>query len=61
MPDLAAISQDLVLSLDLAYEPVGVSLYRETEALPAGIPFARENLKSYCQALSWPGKARPCC
>jgi hypothetical protein len=35
----------------LTYEPVGVTLYRQEEALPAGIPFSPENLKSYCQAL----------
>ncbi len=28
-----------------------MTLYRQEEALLAGIPFSPENLKSYCQAL----------
>jgi uncharacterized protein (DUF169 family) len=58
MHDFKAISQDLVNSLGLKYEPVGVTLYRETDPLPAGIPFTPENLKSYCQALVVAGAGR---
>jgi uncharacterized protein (DUF169 family) len=50
------MAQDLVAGLALTYEPVGVTLYRETDPLPADLPWARENLKSYCQALALAGK-----
>jgi uncharacterized protein (DUF169 family) len=33
------ISKDLVQSLSLDYEPVGVTLYTDTDQLPADIPF----------------------
>ena len=52
------MSKDLVASLDLAYEPVGVTLYRETDLIPGDPPFTRENLKSYCQALALAGGGR---
>jgi uncharacterized protein (DUF169 family) len=52
------ISRDLVAGLDLAYAPVGVTLYRDTDPLPAGLAFTGENLKSYCQALALAGKGR---
>jgi uncharacterized protein (DUF169 family) len=58
MSDLKAISHNLRQSLGLKYEPVGVTLYRETDALPPEIPFCRENLKSYCQALVLAGEGR---
>jgi len=58
MPDFPAISQDLVNRLGLKYEPVGVNLYRQTDPLPAGIPFSQEKLKSYCQALVLAGAGR---
>jgi uncharacterized protein (DUF169 family) len=58
MSDLKAVSQDLIQSLDLDYEPVGVTLYREGEALPEGLPWTNEPLKSYCQALALAGKGR---
>jgi uncharacterized protein (DUF169 family) len=52
------MSRDLVASLALTYEPVGVTLYRETDPLPPDLPFTRENLKSYCQALALAGGGR---
>jgi uncharacterized protein (DUF169 family) len=52
------MSQDLVASLALTYEPVGVTLYRETDPLPPDLPLARESLKSYCQALALAGKGQ---
>jgi uncharacterized protein (DUF169 family) len=52
------MSRDLVTALDLAYEPVGVTLYRETDPLPPGVEPATENFKSYCQALALAGKGR---
>ena len=56
MSGFKTMSQDLVAGLSLTYEPVGVTLYRETDPLPADLPWARENLKSYCQALALAGK-----
>ena len=52
------MSQDLVAGLNLTYEPVGVTLYRETDPLPTDLPWARESLKSYCQALALAGGGR---
>jgi uncharacterized protein (DUF169 family) len=56
MADPKTIAADLVASLDLEYEPVGVVLYKEGDPLPAGLVFTTENLKSYCQALALAGK-----
>ncbi len=58
MPDLKTIANDLVTSLDLQYEPVGVTLYKEGDPLPTRISLTTENLKSYCQALALAGKGR---
>ena len=58
MPDFTRISQDLINRLELPYAPVGVTLFGENEAPPAGIPFAAENFKSYCQAIVLAGKGR---
>ncbi len=58
MPDLKNISQDLVTSLELKYEPVGVNLYLRQDALPANLSFTPESLKSYCQALALAGQGR---
>lgn len=58
MNPFKTMSQDLVAGLELSYEPVGVILYRETDPLPADLPFAPENLKSYCQAVALAGKGR---
>ena len=58
MRDFKTISHDLTESLELKYEPVGVTLYLETDTLPADIPFAQENFKSYCQALMLAGEGR---
>ena len=52
------ISQKLVKSLSLQYEPVGVDLYHDTDSMPADIPLARKELKSYCQALVLAGKGQ---
>jgi uncharacterized protein (DUF169 family) len=52
------VSQKLVKSLSLQYEPVGVDLYRDTDSMPADIPLARKELKSYCQALVLAGKGQ---
>lgn len=56
MPDLKTISKDLVESLDLQYDPVGVTLYREGDSFPSGVAFTTDNLKSYCQALALAGQ-----
>jgi uncharacterized protein (DUF169 family) len=52
------ISRDLIKGLDLRYEPVGVTLYREDNPVPLGVPYTEENLKSYCQALILAGEGR---
>ena len=56
MPKFQYISKDLVNSLSLQYEPVGVTLYRESESLPGGITFCQKEFKSYCHALVLAGE-----
>ena len=56
MSDFQQISHDLVKRLSLRYEPVGITLYKETDALPEGISFTQKDLKSYCQALILAGE-----
>lgn len=58
MSNFNMISQDLVVSLGLKYEPVGVTLYGEKDALPEGISLTTDKLKSYCQALVLAGEGR---
>jgi uncharacterized protein (DUF169 family) len=58
MNNLKTISQDLVSHLKLKYEPVGVTLYRQGQALPPDVPLSAENFKSYCQALVLAGEGR---
>lgn len=58
MSHFKSFSQDLMKSLALRYEPVGVSLYLEDQQLPAEVVFAEEDLKSYCQALVLAGEGR---
>jgi len=58
MTDLATIARDLVRSLHLVYEPVGVSLFREGDPLPPGLALTTENLKSYCQSVALAGRGR---
>ena len=56
MDEYRSISQDLVKSLSLRYEPVGITLYNDTHTLPAGVSFSQKELKSYCQALVLAGE-----
>lgn len=56
MNEFQNISRDLVKSLSLRYEPVGVALYSDTDTLPADVPFTEKELKSYCQALAFAGE-----
>ncbi|MEJ2233451.1 MAG: DUF169 domain-containing protein [Syntrophobacterales bacterium] len=56
MSDFQKISRDLVESLELRYEPVGVTLYAEKDHLPATVPFSEGDFKSYCQALVLAGE-----
>ena len=56
MNQYQSISQDLIKSLSLQYEPVGVAFFNDTDSLPAGISFSQRELKSYCQALVLAGK-----
>jgi uncharacterized protein (DUF169 family) len=58
MTDFKAISRELKHNLDLRYEPVGVTLYRDTDPLPADLSWAPDKLKSYCQALVLAGEGR---
>jgi len=58
MQDLREIAQDLVKRLSLQYEPVGVTLYTETDPLPSNMPFSDKELKSYCQALILAGEGQ---
>lgn len=58
MSNFKTISHDLMKSLELRYEPVGVTLYLKTDPTPPGLPFTPENLKSYCQALALAGEGR---
>ena len=58
MSDFKTLSHDLQQSLELKYEPVGVTLYREGDPLPRDLSFTTENLKSYCQALALAGQGR---
>jgi uncharacterized protein (DUF169 family) len=58
MSPFETLSRDLKKSLELRYEPVGVTLFRETDPLPPDLPFTQENLKSYCQALVLAGQGR---
>ncbi|MGI9316930.1 MAG: GatB/YqeY domain-containing protein [bacterium] len=51
MNDFQNMSQNLVKSLSLQYEPVGVALYLETDQLPADLAFTQKEYKSYCHAL----------
>lgn len=50
------ISDNLVKSLSLQYQPVGVTLYNDTKSLPENVAFSQKDLKSYCQALLLAGK-----
>ena len=56
MNDFERISENLVASLSLHYEPVGVILYKKTDPLPAEAPFIQKEFKSYCHALVAGGK-----
>jgi uncharacterized protein (DUF169 family) len=37
MTDYRTLSQDLMAALALKYEPVGVTLYKNTDPLPPGL------------------------
>ena len=58
MRDFQQISHDLVKRLSLRYEPVGITLYKESDALPEGISITEKDLKSYCQALILAGEGK---
>jgi len=58
MHNFKKMSRDLVASLGLKYEPVGVTLYGQADPLPGGVPLATDKLKSYCQALVLAGEGR---
>jgi uncharacterized protein (DUF169 family) len=58
MSDLSAVSRDLVQSLELKHQPVGVTIFLEGEPLPPGLEFSQEKLKSYCQGLVLAGAGK---
>ena len=58
MNNFESISQNLIESLSLQYEPAGVMLYKETDSLPAGLSFTRDEYKSYCHALVAAGEGQ---
>jgi len=58
MSDFKSLSRDLTVSLDLKYEPVGVTLYGHADPLPVSLSFSPDKLKSYCQALVLAGEGR---
>jgi uncharacterized protein (DUF169 family) len=49
--DLPEISYDLERHLSLQYEPVGVSIYKDSDPLPPSFAFDDREFKSYCQAV----------
>ncbi|MGD2271071.1 MAG: DUF169 domain-containing protein [Desulfobacterales bacterium] len=51
MKHFQRVSQDIVKSLSLQYEPVGVVLYKDSEPLPDSPGLTQGEFKSYCQAL----------
>lgn len=54
--NLEQISNDLIRSLSLQYEPVGVKLYTHDQSLPESPPLYDRELKSYCQAVVLAGE-----
>jgi len=58
MGKFKTVSRDLVEKLALEYEPVGVTLFMEEDALPSTVSFADRDFKSYCQALALAGKGK---
>ena len=58
MSNFQSVSQDLVKSLELQYEPVGVKLYTEADPFSEDLPFTEGNFKSYCQALVLAGEGK---
>ena len=58
MQDLRETARDLVDKLSLQHEPVGVTIYTDTDSLPSGISFTDRELKSYCQALILAGEGQ---
>ncbi|MDX1709052.1 MAG: DUF169 domain-containing protein [Desulfobacterales bacterium] len=51
MQDFKTISQNLIESLALHYQPVGVTLFKKTDPLPEQPDFSQKEYKSYCHAL----------
>jgi uncharacterized protein (DUF169 family) len=58
MDDYQTVSEDIIESLTLEYEPVGVTLHLEGEPLSVDTAYTSEELKSYCQALVLAGKGK---
>lgn len=50
MSALKNVSQNLIKSLALRYDPVGAILYKDGEPIPAEVPFTKKAFKSYCRA-----------
>lgn len=59
MTDLGKFSEELSERLKLTYEPVGVTLYRDGDALPEHLSFYDKDLKSYCHGIILAGRGEP--
>ena len=51
MNEFERISENLVEGLSLHYAPVGVTIFKEDDPLPAELTFTHREYKSYCHAL----------
>ena len=51
MNNFEHISKNMVNGLSLHYEPVGVTILKEEDLLPADLTFTQKEYKSYCHAL----------
>ena len=51
MNEYERISENLVKNLSLVYDPVGVTIFKEDDPLPADLTFTQKEYKSYCHAL----------
>ena len=58
MSNFQSVSDNMVKSLALPYEPVGVNLYTEGAPRPVDVPFTEGNFKSYCQVIVLAGEGR---
>ena len=58
MQNLKTISQNLIEPLALHYQPVGVTLFKNSDPLPEQPDFSQNEYKSYCHALVAAGEGK---